>query len=311
MPLADLLRLLAVPVFAWVAYHDLKTRRIDRRIWYPLLALGLITLLMDGGRMLSADPFTQRLFLVRVMFSLVLLTLFAAGFWYFGAFGLADAKAFVVLGVLFPVVPAYELAGLTFPLVPPSHGTFSLTIITDGVLLGALYPLALLVWNGLFGRFSPAMLVGRPVTWESVVETHGKLLQTPNGFTLSGLDLDALRMYLRWRGTTLDDLRADPARYRNPSSLPDSFNPPTDGRIQPDGGTSTDAWGAERFLDDVGGAYGTTPESLRAGLEVLSTEDEVWVSPGMPFLIPLFFGLLLALTYGDILFGILLAAGLV
>jgi preflagellin peptidase FlaK len=310
VPLADLLRLLAVPVFAWVAFRDLKTRRIDSRVWYPLLALGLITLLMDGGRMLSADPFTQRLFFVRVLFSLVLLTLFAAGFWYFGAFGLADAKAFVVLGVLFPVVPAYEIVGFTLPLVPPSHGTFSLTIITDAVLLGALYPLALLIWNGLSGRYSPAMLVGRPVDWGSVVETHGKLLQTPDGFTLSGLDLDALRMYIRWRGTTLDDLRADPDWHRDPSSLPDSFNPPTDGRIQPDGGATTDAWGAEAFLEDVGGAYGTTPETLRAGLEVLSTEDEVWVSPGMPFLLPLFFGLLVALLYGDLLFGLLLALGL-
>lgn len=311
MPLADLLRLLAVPVFGWVAIRDLKTRRIDSRIWYPLLALGLITLLMDGGRMASADPFTQRLFIVRVGFSLVLLTLFAGGFWYFGAFGLADAKAFIVLGLLFPVVPAYQLAGLTFPLVPPSHGTFSLAIITDAVIIGALYPLALLAWNGLSGRYSPAMLVGRPVTWESVLDTHGKLLESPEGFTLSGLDLDALRMYLRWRGTTLEDVRADPDRHRNPSSLPETFNPPTDGRIQPDGGTTTDTWGAEAFLEDVGGAYGTTPETLRAGLEVLSTEDEVWVSPGMPFLLPLFFGLLVALVYGDLLFGLLLALGLV
>jgi len=311
VPLADLLRLLALPVFAWVAYRDLKTRRIDSRVWYPLLVLGLITLLLDTGRILSADPFTQRLFLVRVAFSLVLLTLFAGGFWYFGAFGLADAKAFVVLGLLFPVVPAYRLAGFTFPLVQPTHGTFSLTIITDAVLVGALYPLALLAWNALSGRLSPAMFVGRPVTWKSVLNTHGKLLETPEGFTLTGLDLDALRMYLRWRGTTLEDLRADPDRHRNPASLPDSFNPPTDGRIHPDGGTTTDPWGAKTFLDDVGGAYGTTPEILRAGLEVLATEDEVWVSPGMPFLIPLFFGLLVALVYGDLLFGLLLALGLV
>jgi preflagellin peptidase FlaK len=37
----------------------------------------------------------------------------------------------------------------------------------------------------------------------------------------------------------------------------------------------------------------------------------VWVSPGLPFVVPMFVGLLLALTYGDLLFGLLGAVGLV
>lgn len=311
MTTADLIRLLAIPAFAWIAYRDLETRRIDSRVWYPLVGLGLVALVVDGFRILAAHPFSQRLFVVRVAFSVILLGLFAAGFWYFGAFGLADAKAFIVIGVLFPTVPAYTVGGVTVPLVPPSHGTFSLTIITDAVLVGALYPVLLLVVNGATGRIAPAMLVGRPVAWDSIPETHGKLLETPDGFTMSGLDLDALRMYLRWRGVSLTDLRNDPEDLRDPSSLPESFNAPTDGRVRTDGGSDKDPWGAAAFLDDVGGAYGTTPESLRAGLDLLVHRDEVWVSPGMPFLIPLFVGLILALTYGDVLFGVLVTVGFV
>ena len=37
----------------------------------------------------------------------------------------------------------------------------------------------------------------------------------------------------------------------------------------------------------------------------------MWVSPGLPFLVPLFVGLLVALTYGDVLFGIVRALGMV
>lgn len=311
MTTADLLRLLAVPVFAWVAYRDLETRRIDGRVWYPLLGLGLLTLALDGLRVLGADPFTQRLFTIRVAFSLVLLLVFAVGFWYFGAFGLADAKAFVVIGLLFPTVPTYAVAGLRFPFIAPSHGTFSLTIITDAVIIGALYPVALLVFNIVSGRISPAMVVGRPVHWESIPTTHGKLLETPGGFTFSGLDLDALRMYLRWRDLTLAELRTGANDLRDPASLPADTHPPTDGRVRTDGGAMEDPWGAAAFLEEVGGAYGTSPETLRAGLDLLAHRDEVWVSPGMPFLIPLFLGMLLALTYGDVLFGLLLALGLV
>jgi preflagellin peptidase FlaK len=62
-----------------------------------------------------------------------------------------------------------------------------------------------------------------------------------------------------------------------------------------------DPWGAEAFLDDIeGSAYGTTPETLREGLDVLVDEEVVWVSPGMPFIVPMFAGLLVSLVYGDL-----------
>ena len=149
---------------------------------------------------------------------------------------------------------------------------------------------------------------------------------SPEGFVRRGLDLDALRMYLRWRGCTLVDLREGPATYRDPESLPADPNPPGDGAIEPedtpdpaadavtDGGadesvetgngaeTETDPWGAEAFLDDIeGDAYGTTPEKLRDGLEVLVAESVVWVSPGLPFIVPMFLGLVMSLVYGDLL----------
>jgi len=47
-------------------------------------------------------------------------------------------------------------------------------------------------------------------------------------------------------------------------------------------------------------AYGTTPETLRDGLAVLTSEDTVWMTPGTPFLVPMFGGLV-ALVYGDLL----------
>lgn len=108
------------------------------------------------------------------------------------------------------------------------------------------------------------------------------------------------------------ELRADPETYRDPASLPAEPSSPGDGAIA-DGGTpgeSGDPWGAAAFLDDVEGtAYGTTPEQLREGLEVLVTAEAVWVTPGIPFLVPMFAGLVVALTYGDLLFSLLSVVG--
>jgi preflagellin peptidase FlaK len=45
-------------------------------------------------------------------------------------------------------------------------------------------------------------------------------------------------------------------------------------------------------------------------LEVLATRDRVWYSPGIPFVVPMFAGLVVGLVYGDLLFGLLAGLGL-
>lgn len=37
--------------------------------------------------------------------------------------------------------------------------------------------------------------------------------------------------------------------------------------------------------------------------------ETVWLTPGIPFLVPMFVGLLVALTYGDVLFALLRRLG--
>jgi preflagellin peptidase FlaK len=338
----DLLRLLAVPVLGWAAWRDLRTRRVPNRTWLPLLALALVTLVWDARLVAAGPAYGLSVFLVRLGLSVGLLVPLAYGFWRLGAFGGADAKAFMLLALLFPAYPVYYLPGVALPLVRTVLGVFSLTVLTDTVLLGLAYPLALGSRNLLAGRFTPVAFVGLPVPWRDLESTAGRMLETPAGYTRGGLDLDALRMYLRWRGLDLAALRADPS-LRNPATLPEDPHPPTDGAVQADGGAPEsgpasvggrerapgtanasdapgvpdasgddgDPWGAAAFLEDVDhDAYGTTPEQLRTGLDLATERETVWVSPGIPFLVPLFLGLLVALTYGDLLFALLRAVGL-
>jgi preflagellin peptidase FlaK len=330
-PPADLLRLLAVPVFGWAAYRDIRTRRVPNRVWLPLALLGIALLawevsLVSAGR-LPLGVTDQELFFMQVAISLGMVAPIGYLLYWFGAFGGADAKAVIVLAVLFPTFPTYLFPTTALPLNPSTVGVFSLTIFTNTVLVGALFPLAVAARNALRGHVSLAMFLGKPVRVSAVTEEYGSLMQTPDGFTRRGLDLDALRMYLRWRGCRLATLREDPDTYRDPVSLPVDPNPAGDGSVGPDpdapnssgqGGapapdaetTGTvesiadgdeDPWGADAFLADIeGDAYGTTPETLRQGLAVLVAEDVVWVSPGLPFVVPMFVGLLVSLVYGDL-----------
>ncbi|MCO8242472.1 A24 family peptidase C-terminal domain-containing protein [Haladaptatus sp. AB643] len=318
----DLLRLLAVPVFGWAAWRDVKTRRVPNKTWYPLAALAAVLLVWDGVTAMGSSPFQRKLFLFHVAVSLGFVAPLVVAFWWFRAFGGADMKAFLVVAALFPSYPTYYLGSQSYPMQGTVLGVFSLTILTNTVLLGALYPAALFVTNLATGRLSSVMFVGRVVDWDEIPTAHGRLLETPDEVTRNGVDLDAIRMYLRWRGATLADLRNGANDLRDPASLPAESNPPTDGMVT-DGGTVIerertvesggyeDPWGAAHFLDSIDhGAYGTTPKKLRDGLEVLVTKDEMWVSPGIPFIVPLFVGLVVALGYGDILSGALAVLGL-
>jgi len=336
----DVLRLLALPFFGYVAWRDVRTRRVPNRTWYPLAVLAVCLLAWETFVLVTGDAtaFKRQQFLVRAAVSVGFVIPLAYLFWRIGGFGGADAKAFFVIAVLLPTYPDYALwqFGLegplaSLPVVRATVGVFSLTVLSNTVLAGVAYPVALAARNALSGYRSPGMFVAKPVRWDETTDEYGTLLEFSDrrlleDLSLSGLrsyvswrslDLDALRMYLQWRGLSLADLRDQPDRYRDPASLPDEPNPPGDGSMATDGGAVTageehdDPWGAAAFLDDIeGSAYGTSPEVLREGLDTLAAEDVVWISPGIPFLVPLFVGLLVAFTYGDVLFALLRAFGL-
>ncbi|MFA9516501.1 prepilin peptidase [Halopenitus sp. H-Gu1] len=338
----DLLRLAIVPVFAWAALRDVRTRRLPNRIWPPVYLLGALCLVWETAIRWPIGGFEGRLFLIRVAISLLVVAPLGFGFWYAGGFGGADAKALFALAIVFPTFPSYILpiAGIpALPAVQPHIGVFSLTVLTNAVLIGVCYPIGLGVYNGLRGRITWAMFLARPVPLDRLPDIHGRLFETREGYTRNGLDVDALRMYLRWRGVTLAAVRDDPDRYRDPEHVGKTFDP-TDGgtHVGPatdggepanasatasmeaadddpgGGGNYDDPWAAERFLAAIeGSAYGTDPEMLREGLDTVTEpgRERVWVSPGMPFIVPMFLGLLVALTYGDVLFAFLQAIGAV
>jgi len=339
----DLLRLLAVPALGWAALQDVETRRVPNAVWYPLAALGVVLLVVEAVGALPPASAADRLWAIRVGLSLGFVAPLSYLFWRLGGFGGADAKALIALAILVPTYPTYYLPTAALPALPvveTTLGVFSMTVLTNTVLVGVLYPVALSVRNALVGHASPVMFLGRRVAVADLPTRHGRLFEDREGFTRGGLDLDALRMYLRWRGCTLADLRAAPDAHRDPESVAETADP-TDGAVgvgpATDGGVRTvgegvadaapsadatspaasgvdafdDPWAAERFLDEItGSAYGTTPESLREGLEVVTTRDEVWISPGIPFLVPMFVGLVAAFTVGDLLFGLLGLLGL-
>jgi preflagellin peptidase FlaK len=350
--LTDYCRLLAVPVFVWAAYRDLQVRRVPNDAWVPLTLLAVVLLAADTWTAFQAGGGAWTAFVLPATVSVGLVIPLGYAFWYFGGFGGADAKAMFVFALLFPTYPTYLFAAgvpvvpTALPAVDPTSATgvpvlaFSFTVVTNAVLLGVVYPAGVAVRNLLDGQLGWRTFTARVHDWDALASAHGRLVAAADDADHAGgggLDLDALRMYLQWRGTTLAAVREDPAAFRDPDSLPATPNDPGDGAVATDGGAGgatadepaadeaapddeadalavdpDDDWGAQAFLDDIDGtAYGTTPDTLRDGLDLLATADRVWVSPGIPFMVPLALGLVTALTVGDVLFWLLEAVGTV
>jgi len=317
------IRLLTLPVLAYVAYRDVRTRRIPRRIWAPLLCVALVVLAADIFTAPTPAVRTQLILITVVGLGLALIL--AVPMVLSSSFGTADAFAFVTIALLFPTTPHLKLGGLALP-VAPNPPLFFLSVLSNTVLATLAYPLRLLLTNLLRGARSPRLLTGSEYAWTDVLDQHGTLFTPTDRLIATGIDLDSLRAYLEWRDASLVDIRGNRTRFRHPDTIPttgdddvdtDSSStrplnvPPGESDLHVDGGTDVttattpdrDPWGAAAFITRTDAdLYGATPSQLRTALDQLADEstDTVWVTPGIPLLLPLFTGLLLAILAGDL-----------
>lgn len=215
-------------VFSYASLTDLRTRRVDNRVWLAAGALGAVLLLVE----LVAVGFPQPLLLlsIPIVCGLAYL-LYHTGL----LFGGADAKALMALAVLIPFHRGLE----AFPLLPSllTEFAFPLAVFANALVVTISIPPALAVLN------------------------------------LTRRDVAFPELFLG---------------YRIPvDSLADSWAWPMErvvrGRV-------------ERSYSPSRGQAKADPEALKeAGI------DRVWVTPKVPFMVPLAVGFLTAFFVGDVL----------
>lgn len=233
--------------------------------------------------------------------------------------GDSDAYALAVVIMLFPGLIIYQIpfTGVALPHTPNHFRVHAVSIIANAFLVGGTIPLVLMVKNIAAGRFNDDLLLNWIPTPQLESE-YGKLAIRETG---ESIDLDIIRMYLRWRSAThgelingeLDDSNIPETRRvsdgRVRTGIPliirqvDRFIAPNRGlkgnRRKEQQNTPGDQWGAEFFFEDVD--EDLPPDRLRAALDQLAGEKNSMqpIYPGMPFITLLFIGLVLSLTVGD------------
>lgn len=304
----DIIRLFALPIFGYAAWTDYKSRHVRNKVWVPVALIALLAFTLDFLYIYTGAPSYREpeWFFFATIISAGVLVPFGVAAWHSDWLSGADVKGLMLIALLYPSVPLYpvptELQALGGPPALPflfsSAGIFSFTILIDIVIIGALVPVALVVWNTLRGDFSPRMIFSWRVPADRIHEAHGEPVAEAFESTDDGvLNLEALQEYLDWRDVTLKELLENPDEYRECSL--------TDSEMMADGGLGVgDTWGAVQFVQQSSrGASELTPSRVREGLDELvdQSPDGVWVIPSVPYMLPIFFGLLTSIVVGNLL----------
>jgi preflagellin peptidase FlaK len=170
-----------------------------------------------------------------------------------GAFGGGDAKGLIVLSILFPSYPVFNISGRIYPLFGlPPIGLFTFTIFGNALLLTTLVPLGMFCYNLL--HFSPEMIK------------------------------NPLYMFIGYR-TEISSLK-----NKKHLGLLEKFELDENGSLK--------RGFARAGLNFDADQRPELEEYLKKGL----IEKDIWVTPGLPFMLSITAGFITAVVFGDLIF---------
>jgi preflagellin peptidase FlaK len=236
------------------SWLDIRERQVPKNIWYPALVIGLPGMLWFYlGVFLSAGFFVTALVVVPIALFCLIFYVFTRT----NLFGLADAKALILIAFLIPAFPLVPFFG--FPPMGP-YSFFSFSVLINAVLLNLLVPAGLFVINLKRGSFAPFpyMFLGFPVRSADLPASFGVIIEE-----ITETDEGLQRRFLKVGEAIGGMVRGVDRIYT-------------------------------RDLKDH-------PEKYKKEMATYTKAEYVWISYGVPFLVPITAGLVVTLLAGDIL----------
>ena len=251
--------LLCLVFLIYASWSDFKTREVSNWVWTILAPLALI--LTSLQFFLFSPELLQGYVLSFAVTSALSITLF-----YAGAFGGADAKAFMCLSLALPFYPADILQPYSSDPSPLSQILFTITIFSNAVLLAALSVLYLMARNLSWKQRTKKNLfegVEKESKWRKIL------------VLLSGYKADIAELEKKEYLYPLEDFDENERKL---------LVVPKD--------------------EDREEIVGRLQKAKREG----RLQNGVWATPGLPMLIFVTIGLIVALFYGDIVWVIVRSA---
>jgi len=245
----------------YASWSDYKTREVSNSVW--ILYAPPAFALTFAELLLYEEEFTQMMFFYGLSFGLT--AAFAIILFYTGGFGGADAKALMCLALALPFYPEPLLPKpLLGGISPISHVFFPFTVFSNSVLLAAATAAYLFLHNIIWHKKT-----GRKIFEENLdKESFEKKILT----MVTGYKVPLSKVKQKWHLYPLEDVEEENGGFRRKLVL-----------IPKD---------EER---------NAIVERLAKAAETGKIQDMVWATPGLPMLIFITAGLIIALFFGDII----------
>jgi archaeal preflagellin peptidase FlaK len=245
----------------YASWSDYKTREVSNRVWAIYAPIALSLTLAE---LLLFD--SSQLWLFGLSFGLT--AGFALLLFYSGGFGGADSKALMCIALALPFFPAALITPiLPGGISPLSQTLFPVTILSNAVLIAAVSAIYLLISN----------LAGKATTCKPLFE--GTLSQESIGkkilVLITGKKFPIATLKAKWHVYPMEDI-AEEGNGENSLKRKIVAVPKDEGR------------------DEI-------VARLSKAADEGKIDSKVWATPGLPMLIFITVGLVIALSLGDVI----------
>ncbi len=242
------------------SWSDYKTREVSNRVWTIYAPIAVVLSLVE---FIIFEPAKLPLFGLSAGITIG----FALLLFYSGGFGGADSKAFMCIALALPLFPTNLFTPiLPEGLSPLSQAIFPITILSNAVLIAAASAIFLLIRNIARKIKTRKPLFEGTLDQESTIK---KILVLVTGQKFSISTLKA-----KWHIYPMEDLTED-ANAKDVFKRKLVIIPKDEGR------------------DEI-------VQRLSKAAEEGKIDQKVWATPGLPMLIFVTAGLIIALSLGDI-----------
>jgi archaeal preflagellin peptidase FlaK len=245
----------------YASWSDYKTREVSNRVW---AIYAPIALALSLAELLLFD--SSQLWLFGLSFGLT--AGFALLLFYSGGFGGADSKALMCIALALPFFPAALITPiLPGGISPLSQTLFPVTILSNAVLIAAASAIYLLISN-----LARKATTGKPL-FEGTLsqESIGKKILV----LITGKKFPIATLKAKWHVYPMEDI-AEEVNSENTFKRKIVVVPKDDGR------------------DEI-------VARLSKAADEGKIDSKVWATPGLPMLIFITVGLVIALSLGDII----------
>lgn len=254
----------ALSFLLYASWSDFKTREVNDRVWMIFAPLALALTLAELSLYGSAFDFV----LYGLCFAIT--SAIAVLLFYSGGFGGADAKALMCLALALPFYPSNSFTPLSGSVSPISQMLFPITIFSNSVIL-VIVPVLWIVLRNATWRFSAKRELFEGTQKN---ESIGKKILV----LLTGYKIPIGKLKEKWHIYPLEDIEGDGSSktevHRKLIIFPKDEN-----------------------RNDI-------VNRLERAAANGTIKDGVWASPGLPMIIPITIGLIVALFAGDIVWSL-------